>query len=627
MIALLAVTRGGARLARSVAAMLGEDVELHVAARFLGDGGEEAFPVDGPLRDRVAALFPHVDGLVFVLALGATVRLVAPLLGDKRRDPAIVVVDEAGRHVIPVVGGHQGGANALAERVAAATGGEAILTTASDALGLPAIDTLGADRGWRLDSPREVVTRVSAAVVDGQAVAIYQDAGDLDPVDALPSEWPRVSTLDELARWPGPALLISDRTSEHDACLASERCVLLRPPTLVLGMGCSLGASADELECLAGSALTEAGLAQASVALVATIDRRLSEPGVVEFAARLGAPLRGFSAEELAAVSVAPNPSSEVARHVGTPGVCEPAAILGSDGGSLIVPKMKSAMGTVAIARRAAGAVAETEGQLALVSLGPGPLDLLTPRARRALLDADTVIGYRAYLDSLRSILPDSVLRPYELGEERERAVASIELARAGRRVALVSSGDVGVYAMAGLVYELLAEAPRAQEDAMASELAVEVIPGVTAATAAAALLGAPLMLDFAVISLSDLLVSWDQIERRLEAVARGDLVLAIYNPASTRRRRGLARAKEILLAHRPDDTPVGLVREAYRPEQSVRFMTLADLDCEHVDMKTILIVGNSATAILDGRLVARRGYVRDRTAASSPPASPSRIT
>ncbi|MDP8922433.1 MAG: cobalamin biosynthesis protein, partial [Chloroflexota bacterium] len=368
-----------------------------------------------------------------------------------------------------------------------------------------------------------------------------------------------------------------------------------------------------------------------SVALTATIDRRLDEPGVVELAARLGVPLRGYPAEELAAVGDAPSPSAEVARHVGTPGVCEPAAILASEGGALVVPKRKSAMGTIAIARRS-GTSPVGRGHLVLVSLGPGALDLLTPRARRALLDADAVIGYRAYLDLLTTILPTSVLRPYELGEERERAAAAIALARVGKRVALVSSGDVGVYGMAGLVYELLrspagsetpecrTSTPEASEasgsqppNPRASEpLAVEVVPGVTAATAAAALLGAPLMLDFAAISLSDLLVPWEQIERRLAAVATGDLVIALYNPASARRRRQLTRAKEILLGHRPADTLIGIVREAYRPDQSVKIATLADLDDHAVDMKTVVIVGNSSTVRVGDRLVTRRGYLGD---------------
>ena len=606
-VAIVAVTRGGARLGRTLAALLDRSTELHVAERFAEEAGMGASPIDGPLRERVAALFPRVGGLVFVLALGATVRLIAPLLADKRSDPAVLVVDEAGRHVIPVVGGHAGGANELAEAVAAALGARPILTTASDGLGLPAIDMVGRVEGWKLDAPREVVTKLSAAVVDGQAVAVYQDAGVSIPVDHLPTDWPRLESLDELAAWRGPALVVSDRLLDQATFGADEVRVAYRPPTLVLGVGCSLGATANELEALARDALREAGLAADSVALVATIDRRLMEPGVVELAVRFGVPLRGYPAEALAAVREAPSPSVEVARHVGTPGVCEPAAILAGDGGPLLVPKRKSAMGTVAVARRAPGASAPRSGHLSLVSLGPGPLDLLTPRARHALLEADAVIGYRAYLDSLTAIVPSSALRPYELGQERERAEAAIDLAQTGRRVALVSSGDIGVYGMAGLVYELLGA--RRDGETFSERLSIEVIPGVTAAAAAAALLGAPLMLDFAVISLSDLLVPWAQIERRLIAAAEGDFVIALYNPASARRRRQITRAKEILLQHRPPDTPVGLVREAYRPEQSIRIVTLAELDDPAVDMKTVVVVGNRSTVRVGDRLVTRRGY------------------
>ena len=281
--------------------------------------------------------------------------------------------------------------------------------------------------------------------------------------------------------------------------------------------------------------------------------------------------------------------------------LCEPAALLASEG-DLIVAKQKSAHATVAVARRRDAA---SIGQLMLVGLGPGALDLLTPRARRALEEADLVVGYRAYLESIASLVPPKRLLGYEIGQERERAEEAIRLARTGRRVALVSSGDIGVYGMAGLVFELLSDDSRD----VGSPLEVEVVPGVTAASAAGALLGAPLMLDFAAISLSDLLVPWETIERRIEGAAAGDLTVVLYNPASVRRRTGLARAVEILRQHRPPTTPVGLVREAYRPEQSVMVTTLADLPLGQVDMKTVLVIGCSRTAVLDGRLVTRRGY------------------
>lgn len=603
-IAVIAVTRRGTRLGAGIAATLGPDATLHVTQRWADEAPAGALVFEGAAAAHVARLFPTSRALVLVLAVGASVRLIAPLLGRKQDDPAVIAVDETGHYVVPVAGGHQAGANNLSRQIASAIGGEAVITTASDTLGLPALDTLGREEGWKVEATPESLKRVMATVVDGARVAIFQGAGSSRPLADIPDDWPRLGSLDEFSTWDGPTLGISDCAIDGEAVEQATDRIVYRPPTLVIGVGCSLGAPAGEVAALARDALTSAGLAVGSVGMVATIDRRLTEPAIVALAERLGAGLVGYSAEALAAVPNLPTPSTEVARHVGTPGVCEPAALLASDGGRLIVTKQKSAHATVAIARR--GDAARDRGRLTLVGLGPGALDLLTPRARRALDVADLVIGYRAYLDSIASLAPAKRLRPYEIGQERERAQDAIRLAQEGRRVALVSSGDIGVYGMAGLVFELLAEGPA---DPSQGNVDVEVVPGITAASAAGSLLGAPLMLDFAAISLSDLLVPWDSIERRLTAAAEADLTVVLYNPASGRRRAGLARAVEILRQHRPPTTPAGLVREAYRPEQDVIVTTLGDLPLDRIDMKTVVVVGCSRTTVLDGRLVTRRGY------------------
>jgi precorrin-3B C17-methyltransferase len=235
----------------------------------------------------------------------------------------------------------------------------------------------------------------------------------------------------------------------------------------------------------------------------------------------------------------------------------------------------------------------------------------MTGRARQALRAAEVVIGYRGYLEMLDEIVPSGRQRAYELGQERDRAAEAIRLAHEGRKVALVSSGDIGIYGMAGLVFELMDEQPGHDR---VLEPNVEVIPGVTAATSAGALLGAPLMLDFAAISLSNLLVPWDSIRRRLTAAAEGDLVVVLYNPASARRRQPFEEALVILREHRPPETPVGLVRDAYRPDQHVTVTTLGDLPVDQVDMRTVVVVGCSGTESLGGRLVTRRGYLERGT-------------
>jgi cobalt-precorrin 5A hydrolase / precorrin-3B C17-methyltransferase len=617
-IAVVAVTRGGATLAAEAAAALGPAAELHVAERWAHLAGPRARAFSGPAGNLLTTLFPRVGGIVVVLALGATVRLVAPLLSTKRDDPAVVVLDEAGRHAVSVVGGHLAGANDLANRVADAIGATPVVTTASEASGTPAIDLIGREHGWTIEALAETVTRVSAAAVNGEPLPVYQDAGEREWLTALPSHWPRLDRIEELADWDGPALIVTDRALGPSWRGRRDCWVVYRPRSLVLGVGCSTGVTADEIARLAQETLDEAGLSSACVAVVATIDRRLDEPGLRQFAGEAGLPVRAFSTEELASVRDAPTPSAAVAHHVGTPGVCEPAAILASEGGSLVVSKRKSARATVAVARRRSDSHVD-RGQLNLVGLGPGSPDLLTPRARRALRTAEVIVGYRGYVEPLQSMFPGQRFESYELGQETERARAAIELAKSGRRVALVSSGDAGVYGMAGLVFELLgdeieAQPGRTEGPGVGSSLQLEVVPGVTAANAAAALLGAPLMLDFAVISLSDLLVPWQAIERRLNAAASGDFVVVLYNPASVRRNWQLGRAVEILLRHRPPTTPVGLVTDAYRPDEATRVIELGELADAPVTMKTVLIVGNSATVRYGDRLVTRRGYLNRET-------------
>jgi precorrin-2 C20-methyltransferase/precorrin-3B C17-methyltransferase len=253
---------------------------------------------------------------------------------------------------------------------------------------------------------------------------------------------------------------------------------------------------------------------------------------------------------------------------------------------------------SLVLARRAPGRPAG--GKLWVVGLGPGDSRLLTPAARRVLRSAEVIVGYTAYLEALGPLGLRAEMRASPIGAETERARLALELAAAGRRVALVSSGDAGVYGMASLVLEAAAGLPGVQ---------VEVVPGVTAVVAAAALLGAPLGHDFACVSLSDLLTPWPVIERRLDSAGQGDFVIALYNPCSQRRTWQLPRARDALLRHRPPATPVGLVDRAHRPGTRAWLTTLAELSCDGVGMETLIIVGNSQTRVVGDRLVTPRGY------------------
>jgi cobalt-precorrin 5A hydrolase/precorrin-3B C17-methyltransferase len=277
--------------------------------------------------------------------------------------------------------------------------------------------------------------------------------------------------------------------------------------------------------------------------------------------------------------------------------VAEAAALAAAGpGAALVVEKQRSADATVAVARRA-----RPDGHLAVVGLGPGDAALRTPAATAAVRHADAVVGYGPYVDLVDDLLTarQAVVRS-PIGAETERCREALRRAAAGETVALVCSGDPGVYAMASLVCELAAGF---------GDPPVTVVPGVTAALAAAAVLGAPLGHDHAAVSLSDLLTPWPLIEQRLQAVADGDFTVSLYNPRSKRRTGQLDRALAILAGRRPPGTPAAIVTDAGRPGQRVIRTTLADLDPEAVDMLSLVVIGSTTTRWLGDRMVTPRGY------------------
>ena len=546
-------------------------------ATHLAGAWSDARLYEGKAKEGLQRAWNECDGVVLFLATGAAVRLVAPLLESKHRDPGVVTVDDAGNFAVALCGGHYGGANALAKRVADTLGGKPVITTASDTLSSPVLDSLGEKLGFRLEEDSDLAA-VGAALVSGKRVGFVADRRW--PLGPLPAN---VVSTDE---WEAPMIFISDRLVE-----TPRPAVVYRPPSLVAGVGCSRGVSADEILDLLGSSLREAGLTGKSLAVLTSIDVKRDETGLLEASAKLVVPINFHPAEVLRAVET-PHPSEVVREAVGTPSVAE-AAVLCS-GAELIVEKRKSAHATVAVGRL------PVRGRLALVSLGPGEDTLVPPLAREALANSELVVGLEQYVDRVRHLLrPGTRTLTLPLGNEVERAELALAEARLGGSAALVSSGDVGVYAMASPVLELAG-----------NDIDVVVVPGVTAAQAAASLLGSPLGHDHCAVSLSDLLTPWEVIQARLRAAAEADFVVSLYNPRSKGRDWQLGKAKEILLQHRPPDTPVGIVRDAYRPAQQVILTDLASLRPEDVDMLTTVIVGSSQTRIVAGRMVTPRGYL-----------------
>ncbi len=244
-------------------------------------------------------------------------------------------------------------------------------------------------------------------------------------------------------------------------------------------------------------------------------------------------------------------------------------------------------------------------GQLLLVGIGPGATEHMTFRAREALAQADVVTGYTTYINLVKDLCTGKIVQSSGMTQEVLRAKEAVDLAEAGQQVALVCSGDAGVYGMAGLVFEVLKERGWAPE----TGIAVEVIPGASSANACAALVGAPLMHDYANISLSDLLTPWELIARRIEAAAGADFVIALYNPASGKRKEQIAACRDIIRRHRAGTTPVAIVTSAYRPGQQVTVTDLDHLLDHELGMLATVIVGNSQTYVYQGRMVTPRGY------------------
>ncbi len=568
----VALTKAGLDLARRLAGAM-PGAEVHgLAGR--AAGADVTF--DGAAV-HLRALFQAGRPIVGVCAAGVLVRALAPELADKGAEPPVLALAEDGSAVVPLLGGHRG-ANDLARRIADELGIDAAITTAGDLRFGVALDA--PPTGWRLANPGDHKAFM-AALLDGATLRL-EGAAPWLAESGLPFAEDGELTI---------------RVTERRAG-GGPRTLVYHPARLCLGLGCERNAGAEEVLALARRTLAEHDLAEAAVAAVVSLDLKADEPAVHAVAEALGVPARFFPAARLEAETPRlANPSELVFREVGCHGVAEGAALAAAGpAGELIVPKVKSVRATCAIARACAPvdarAVGHGRGSLAVVGLGPGDAAWRAPEAEAQIRAASDLVGYRLYLDLLGPLTAGKTLHAYALGEEEARVRAALDLAAEGRSVALVCSGDPGIYAMAALVFELLDREPRPEW----RRPEVTVVPGISALQAAAARAGAPLGHDFCAISLSDLLTPWPVIEKRLHAAAEGDFVVALYNPVSRRRTTQLTRAVEILSAKRPAETPVVLARNLGRDGEAVTVIDLAALTPEAVDMLTVVLIGSSET-------------------------------
>jgi len=568
---------------------------IHGAARRVKPG--DGIVLFDDTKAHMQALFLDNVPIVAVMASGAVIRILAPLLAAKADEPPVIAAAEDGQAVVPLLGGHHG-ANTLAQEIAFALGGMAAVTTAGDLRFGVALDA--PPEGYVLANPGDAKA-VMAELLAG-ADAVLEGEADWLAQSALPLAGNgRVSlTVTEQRREPGKFELV------------------YQPQRLALGVGCERGCDPEETWALVSETLEGAGLAEGAVGVVCSLDLKADEAAVHHVAKQLGVPARFFDAATLEAETPRlDNPSDVVFAEVGCHGVAEGAALAAAGPeGDLVVEKNKTARATCAIARApqpftAAKLPGRARGTLYVVGIGPGSDGWRSPEVSRMVTASSDLVGYSLYLDLLGPLAAGKQRHDFDLGKEEDRVRHAMELAGEGKDVALVCSGDAGIYAMATLVFELIDKG--GVSDA-ATRIEIVVSPGISALQGAAARAGAPLGHDFCTISLSDLLTPWEDIQRRVKAAGEGDFVVAFYNPVSKKRRTQLAWARDELLKHRPAESPVILATNLGREGEQVRIVPLGDLNVDDVDMLTVVVVGSSDSRTVvtgDGRswVYTPRGY------------------
>ena len=598
--ALYAFTDKGLTRAREIAAGLGLPTVLHSTH----PSGAEGI-VHIPAQDfdsRLAANWAQFDAHIFIGATGIPFRKAAPLLRDKNIDPAVLACPESGSHVIALTSGHFGGTNRLARRIARITGGQAVIGSPADVNSLPAFDEAAAQEHARILNP-EAVRALNAALLDGSPIAFCGTRAVFER---------HFASTGQVAFFENP----QDVTCGHAILWDSENTLPeevlyldVSSRAFVLGVGCRRGVKPQELRLVAERYLSEFGLNAENIASIATCTVKEDEPAILGLGEAWQVPVAFHSAEELDAVPVSA-PSEKVREKVGTASVCEAACLLSAGYGSIPQPALyapKSAFGdiTLALARLPHLPVPKSgQGEIVVAGLGSGAPGHITPDVDTALRRCDTVAGYSHYVDFIRDRIAGKPVIQNGMKGEVERCLSALEAALDGQNVCMVCSGDPGILAMAGLLYELRTREPRFRD------IPIRVLPGITAATIAASSLGAPLQNGFSLVSLSDLLVPADEVRRNIRSVAQSLLPVALYNPAGRKRRDLLEETLAVFREHRGEDVLGAYVKNAGREQETKWVGKLSEFPAAEVDMSTLIIIGGPRTRLDSGVLYEPRGYV-----------------
>ena len=541
--------------------------------------------------------------LIFIGSIGAVIRLISPLVRSKENDPAILVIDSKAKNVIPLLGGHKQGGDRFANELAAALEAEAIFTSDSVVHRKISLDCFGEGWGWKRGGGNDDWRKLMISQSRRQKISVFQSKGS--------KLWQQLKGCSDFSLLDNNDPISLEKINLFIGQENSNICSW-HPPSIIIGIGCERNTDEKLIQRAINESFSSKGLSLLSTACIATIDKKNDEIGLLNLSRKNEWPISFFNAFQLSKIKV-PNPSDVVMSEMGTFSVAEAAAILqGGVSGKLIQEKQiyrskENEFGAVTIALvELDNPWAPHKGELHLIGSGPGLLDMLTFDARKALSRCVAWIGYAPYLNYLDSIRRHDQIRiDSELTFEKDRCQYALDLAKGGARVALISSGDSGIYGMAGLALELWLS------QSVDSRPLFQVHPGISSFQMAAAKIGAPIMNDFCTISLSDLLTPWKKIEQRINNAAKGDFVIAIFNPKSIKRDWQLKKTIDLLLEFRKPSTPIAVARQLGRPDESIEMETLETLSFDKVDMLTILIVGNSQSAIRDNRFLTPRGYFK----------------
>ncbi len=527
----------------------------------------------GRLAEEVASRWSSCEALVFVGALAIAVRGIAPHLTDKKSDPAVISVSEDGLTVIPVTSGHLGGAAELARDLAGRLGVEALATTSSDRAGLTAPDLLSRRWGFSLEGAKALPS-VNGALIDEGTLSFWADE-ELGLLP-LPDYYRPVSRAE--AR-----VIISPRRLE-----LPDGAVQLVPRVVVAGMGCRRGTEREQLGRCLEKTLDEAGFHPRALKEIRTVEAKADEAGLQILAEDLGVALSVVSDETLKNLE-GPFSESAASRHLGLPGAAEPAA---ASAGTLLGPRKVMEEVTVALALAEAG----HEGEVAVVGTGPGDVRYLTLEARETLERADAVVGYRLYVEQLPAgWLEHKLVESYGMGQEEDRVRRAVELAKRGYRVALVCGGDPILFGLGALTRRIAA-----------GQVPCRIVPGLSAAQLAGAMIGAPYTNGLICLSLSDYLQDWDDVVTALKSAAGSGMTTALYNPVRRDLAAKLATVRDVF---GDPERPVLLIRDAGRLGAEIREIALAGLVPDAIDMRTLILFPGRDVRFEGGLWLDRRGY------------------